>query len=86
MSKQIEQPAGAVTDNPQTDQIIIPPALAAELKALHQRQAQEIEQAKANFNRDAGGLLRGFMAAQPHIDPEALYVPNADFTVLTRQL
>lgn len=81
-----KEPAESVTDQPQPDQIIIPPALAHELLALHQRKNTAIDQAIADFNRDAGALLRGYMAAYPHIDPQATYAPNADFTVLTRQL
>lgn len=72
-------------EKPIADQIQVPPILAQEFRALRQRQLAQIEQANADFNRDASALMRGFMAAIPDLDPSATYVPNNDFTLLTRQ-
>lgn len=66
-------------------QINMPPQLAQELLALNARKHEAIERANADFNRDAGLLMRGFMTACTSIDPSALYVPSDDFSTLTRQ-
>ena len=72
-------------EKPGAQRIAIPPALRDILAQRRAAAEAKIEAARAEFERDSGLLLTGFLNGCPDVDANATYEPTADFTHIVKK-